>query len=159
MRVGITDRVASGTGTTYRVGFGGDDFAYDQSDGKTYTDNDTGSSYGNTYAVGDIIGVALDLDNNKIYFSKNGTFQNSGNPAGNSNGLSITDPASVDNGLYFPVVSLISGSGVAQVSYNFGSPPFSISSGNADGNGYGNFEYAVPSGYYSLNSKNLAEYG
>ena len=27
------------------------------------------------------------------------------------------------------------------------------------GNGYGNFEYAVPSGYYSLNSKNLAEYG
>ena len=42
---------------------------------------------------------------------------------------------------------------------NFGSPPFSISSGNSDANGYGNFEYAVPSGYYALNTKNLAEFG
>ena len=44
-------------------------------------------------------------------------------------------------------------------SANFGSPPYAISSGNTDGNGYGNFEYAVPSGYYSLNTKNLSEYG
>jgi hypothetical protein len=44
-------------------------------------------------------------------------------------------------------------------SLNFGSPAFSISSGNADGNGYGNFEYAVPTNYYSLCTKNLAEYG
>ena len=43
--------------------------------------------------------------------------------------------------------------------FNFGSPPYAISSGNADGNGYGNFEYAVPSGYYALNTKNLAEFG
>ena len=42
---------------------------------------------------------------------------------------------------------------------NFGSPFYAISSGNADGNGYGNFEYSVPSGYFSLNTKNLAEYG
>ncbi len=42
---------------------------------------------------------------------------------------------------------------------NFGNPAFSISSGNADANGYGNFEYAVPSGYYALCTKNLAEYG
>jgi hypothetical protein len=44
-------------------------------------------------------------------------------------------------------------------SFNFGNPPFAISSGNADGNGYGNFEFAVPSGYYSLNTKYLAKYG
>ena len=42
---------------------------------------------------------------------------------------------------------------------NFGNPSFSISSGNADANGYGNFEYAVPSGYYALCTKNLAKYG
>jgi hypothetical protein len=36
---------------------------------------------------------------------------------------------------------------------------YTISSGNSDGNGYGNFEYSVPSGYYALNTKNLAEYG
>ena len=34
-----------------------------------------------------------------------------------------------------------------------------ISSGNTDANGYGNFEYAPPSGYYAICSKNLAEYG
>jgi len=66
----------------------------------------------------------LDLDNNKIYFRVNGTYQNSGNPAANSNGFSITDPASTANGFYFAVVGLVSGSGVAQVSYNFGSPPY-----------------------------------
>jgi hypothetical protein len=40
-----------------------------------------------------------------------------------------------------------------------GNPAYTISSGNSDANGYGNFEYAVPSGYYALNTKNLAEYG
>ena len=161
LRIGITNRIAVGTGTAYRVGFGGDDFAFDQGDGKVYTDNEGGdtASYGSGFSVGDIIGVALDLDNNRIYWSVNGTYENSGNPAGNSNGFAITDPASIDNGFYFPVVSLISGSGVAQVSYNFGSPSFSISSGNSDANGYGNFEYAVPSGFYAINSKNLAEFG
>jgi hypothetical protein len=42
---------------------------------------------------------------------------------------------------------------------NFGSPSYAISSGNADGNGFGNFEYAVPSGFFSLCTKNLAEHG
>jgi hypothetical protein len=31
--------------------------------------------------------------------------------------------------------------------------------GNSDANGYGNFYYSVPSGYYAINSKNLAEFG
>ena len=42
---------------------------------------------------------------------------------------------------------------------NFGSPPYSISSGNTDANGHGNFEYAVPSGFYAWNTKNLSEFG
>jgi len=45
---------------------------------------------------------------------------------------------------------------------NFGAPETSVSSGNTDGNGYGNFEYSPTlSGvnYYALNTKNLAEYG
>jgi len=42
---------------------------------------------------------------------------------------------------------------------NFGSPSFAISSGNTDANGHGNFEYAVPSGYFTWNTKNLAEFG
>ena len=43
---------------------------------------------------------------------------------------------------------------------NFGNPAVAaLSGGNSDENGYGNFKYAPPSGYYALCSKNLAEYG
>jgi len=45
----------------------------------------------------------------------------------------------------------------ANYSWNFGSPNFAISSGNTDGNNRGNFEYAVPSGYLALCTKNLSE--
>lgn len=48
------------------------------------------------FAIGDTIGVAFDLTNNKIWFSKNGTYV--GNPATNTGGFAIT-PAT-----YFPVV-------------------------------------------------------
>ena len=51
------------------------------------------------------------------------------------------------------------GSGNTKASFNFGNPAFTISSGNSDGNGYGNFEFAVPDNYYALCTKNLAEYG
>ena len=102
--------------------------------------------------------MALDLDNHKIYWSINGTWQNSGNPESGATGTgSAFDlPTGKD---YVIVNALNTQSGGAISSFNFGSPPHSISSGNADGDGYGNFEYAVPSGYYSLNTKNLAEYG
>ena len=42
--------------------------------------NGSDTSYGNSYTTGDVIGVALDLDNGAIYFSKNNTWQNSGVP-------------------------------------------------------------------------------
>jgi len=106
------------------------------------------ASYGNSYTQGDIIGVALNADDNQVTFYKNGTPQNSGTP------VSIPTPTGFLTGF----IAL----GLAQnetFEINTGSPSFAISSGNADANGYGNFEYAVPSGYYSLNTKNLAEYG
>ena len=106
------------------------------------------ASYGNSYTQGDIIGVALNADDNQVTFYKNGTPQNSGTP------VSIPTPTGFLTGF----IAL----GLAQnetFEINTGSPPFAISSGNADGNGYGNFEYAVPSGFFSLCTKNLAEYG
>ena len=51
------------------------------------------------------------------------------------------------------------GSYAHEFSMNFGSPAHSVSSGNADARGHGNFEYSVPSGYFALCSKNLAEFG
>ena len=104
------------------------------------------SSYGATFTTNDIVGIALNLDDGEITFYKNGTTQ----------GVAATDLVSgIDGTGWTPAVNCYD----ADCDFNFGSPPYSISSGNADANGFGNFEYAVPSGYFALNTKNLAEYG
>jgi hypothetical protein len=114
------------------------------------------TAYGDTFATGNIIGVALDLDNNKLYFSKNGVFQNSGDPTSGATGTGAISIAT--SGLTWGF-SFTSGGGSDTFQMNFGNPPFAITTGNEDANGYGNFEYAVPPGYYALCTKNLADYG
>ena len=114
------------------------------------------TAYGDTFATGNIIGVALDLDNNKLYFSKNGVFQNSGDPTSGATGTGAISIAT--SGLTWGF-SFTSGGGSDTFQMNFGNPPFAITTGNEDANGYGNFEYDVPPGYFALCSKNLAEYG
>ena len=110
-----------------------------------------------TYTTNDIIGVALDLDNNYVYFSKNGTFINSGVPTSGSLG---TGGWAIPDGYDYSFGSSSLDSGTDPVfDWNFGNPPFTISSGNSDANSRGNFEYAVPDGYFSLCTANLAEYG
>ena len=154
--VGVTSTQSVSTGQT--LGYHPNDVAYRENGKKKINNSDT--DYGNSYTLNDIIGVAMDLDNNKLYFSKNGTWQNSGNPESGATGtgaISLTASASTGLGNYFASVAYVSGSYNATFQANFGSPAFAISSGNADGNGYGNFEYAVPSGYLSLNTKNLSE--
>ena len=150
--------------TTFLTNGGRNDhveYGYKTSDGNSY--NNTGdSSYGDTYDDGDIIGVALDLTNNKLYFSKNGTWQNSGDPTSGATGtgaISITAAASNGFGEYFFCCADGTSGTSGTFEANFGNPSFSISSGNADGNGYGNFEYAVPSGYLALCTKNLGSDG
>jgi len=146
------------TAASQELGHFSSDWAYYGSAGQ-YRNNDTTTSYDNSYTTNDIIGVALDLDNNKLYFSKNGTFQNSGDPASGATGtgaLSITVGAL---GNWFAAASYWD-SGTGTFAFNFGGcSAFTVSSANQDGNGYGNFEYAVPSGYYALCTKNLAEFG
>ena len=56
-------------------------------------------------------------------------------------------------------LSVGSGSDTSEMFFNFGNPPFAISSGNNDGNGYGNFEHAPPTGYLAWCTKNLGESG
>ena len=114
-----------------------------------------GTQYGTASAAttNDILMVAFDVDNGKIWIGKNGSW-NDGNPAAGT-GAVREDLGDASSGLFSPGVS-----GYAEnMVFNFGNPPFSISSGNADADGYGNFEYAPPSGFYALCTKNLAEYG
>ena len=129
------------------------------SDGNARSGN-ANTSYGGAVHDGDIIGVALDLDNGAIYYSDNGTWMDSGDP---TSGASKTGAASnFPTGPDTWILGFIGDGASANASvaeFNFGNPAFSISSGNADANGYGNFEYAVPSGYYAPCTKNLAKYG
>jgi hypothetical protein len=111
-------------------------------------------------SVNDILQCAYDLDNNKLYYGVNGTWDNSSDPAANSNGQAITAAASTPLGMYLPAYMDKSSVRSYVYAYNFGGcPAFTVASGNADDNGYGNFEYDVPSGYYALCTKNLAEFG
>ena len=157
--IGVTS--TQSTATTQELGHNAHDWGYYAGSGQ-YINSDSRTGYGNTYTDGDTIGVALDLDNNKLYFSKNGTFQNSGVPTSGSTGtgaISITAPSSTPLGAYFPAYCYFDSTGKGRAKANFGSPPYSISSGNSDANGHGNFEYSVPSGYFALCTKNLAEFG
>ena len=127
----------------------------------TKFENTSGStSWHGNWTAGDIISIALDMDNNRVYFAKNGQYADG---SGNWDEAFTSSPAhlslSTAKTNYFIGVGHSHGSATETFELNTGSPSFAISSGNTDGDGYGNFEYAVPSGYYSLNTKNLAEYG
>ena len=130
--------------------------SYYGADGKKFVGG-VGSSYGSSYSSSDIIGIAMDLDNNKVYFAKNNTWQNSGDPTSGATGTGAIDlnPA----GEYFFMT--INGNSTGQThKANFGGyTTISISSSASDANGHGVFEYAPPSGYFSLCTKNLAEFG
>ena len=119
---------------------------------KTVDGTDTDGFFA-TLSSGQIVGVALDLDSSTktIQFSVNGTDTPNSTP--------VDLPSTFDNVFIFPYFSGNSSSATSNWQVNFGSPSYSISSGNSDANGYGNFEYSVPSGFYSINTKNLAEFG
>ena len=137
-----------------------DQVGYYGPDGNYYKNN-SATSYGNSYATGDIIGIALDLDNNKLYFSKNGTFQNSGVPTSGATGtgaISIPAASATYNFSYTFAFGDFSNSSATSIA-NFGQDgTFAgnvTAGGNSDGNGIGNFKYSVPSGYLALCTKNL----
>jgi hypothetical protein len=109
----------------------------------------------------DIFGFYIDLDNSTLIIHKNGsTYMNTGYTGGLDWSGGLTTSNSQTGFFHFYVQSNTSNAFTDEV--NFGNPSFSISSGNADANGFGNFEYSPTlsgTNYYSLCTKNLAEYG
>jgi len=144
----------AGAGIYYQVGVtkgNASDFTYRalyRSDGAIYVGGSNTATF-SSYTDNDIISIAYDSSNRNVTFYKNG------NSEGTVTAPSL--PSTSDD--YFFGASSLSGGNTFITEWNFGNAPFTISSGNSDANGYGNFEYAVPSGYYSLCTKNLAEYG
>ena len=103
--------------------------------------------------VGDVVGVALDMDNGKVWWSVNGTFVSSGNPAAGSN-----EQYSSISGRATPAFR-VSNTYINDPVVNFGQDSafagFLTAQGNTDGAGNGDFYYTPPSGFLALCSKNL----
>ena len=107
-----------------------------------------------TSSNNDIWMFALDLDSPKLWIGHQGTWLASGDPAAGSNPMStqaITDTIFIGGSLYTQNDS--------QILLNTGNPSYANSSSQADDNGYGDFEYDVPAGFYSICTKNLAQFG
>jgi hypothetical protein len=116
--------------------------------------NDTtlsGTSAG-TFVNGDIANIAIDMDNGKIWFGRNGTWANSGNPSAGTG-----EQYSNLSGTIVPAISVYTG---ASVGLNFGQEGSfagnKTAQGNSDANGQGDFYYSVPTGFNALCTQNLA---
>jgi hypothetical protein len=124
-----------------------------------YNNNSIANGSGSfTMVNGQTMMFALDMDNGALYFGKNGTWQNSSDPTSGSSKTGASALwSSFNNKIVLPAIEVYTGH---QILTNFGGyAPYAISSAASDADGYGTFEYAPPSGYYALCTKNLAEYG
>jgi len=141
------------------------DYSY-YADNGSYYNNNSATSYGDTYATGDYIGIYVDADNQKLYFGKNGTIQNSGT------GITISDLTDTDSPFYTMGCSLwSSGTATAIFHWNFGNGIFGTTALGgttyADAGGEGIFKYDPSVGTFDGSSKdfralctnNIATYG
>jgi hypothetical protein len=126
-------------------GSGGDAF-WTSADGFSFStagskgNNGSLTSYGSAWSAGDIIGCAVDLDNNKIWWSINNTWQNSGNPATGTNAAFTSLSSDVT---YAPAFAVDYGTGVSQIIANFGQT--------------GGLTYTPPTGFSQIDSSTLPE--
>jgi len=127
----------------WRLGTGsaGSNFSQD-STGYAYNtvgqkiNNGSASSYGSSLSAGNIVGVALDLDNGKIWWSVNGTFQASGDPAAGTN-----EAYSGVLGTFAPAFAVDYGTGTSRLIANFGQT--------------GGLTYTPPTGFSQIDSSTL----
>jgi hypothetical protein len=136
---------------------GGTIFLDDNNDPVRYN-NSSRSSFGSAFGNGDIIAFALDMDASTPTMT---VYKNNSSLGNLMSGLSIGGTGAAflppkEDG-YFPKVG---GYGAMTFECNFGGYTSGTpSSAATDENGYGSFEYAPPTGFYALCTKNLAEYG
>ena len=134
---------------------------YYQANGKLDKQQNSGytstSSWGAGVGQNQVVGVALDMDNHKLYMAVNNTYQDSGNPVTAAN--PITFDATETVAIATTGYSLGGGNDTITIANFGGYKSGGMYSQATDENGLGAFRYAPPSGYYALCTKNLAEYG
>jgi len=119
-----------------------------------YVDGTNTANWGSVVTAGDIVGIALDMDNNRVTISQGGQWWDTDA----FDAAAPTTYQALTSGYDTWGFMCRSGSAASTSEWNFGAPMFT-GTDEADGDGFGSFEYAVPSGYFALCSKNLAEYG
>ena len=132
-----------------------DQYGYYRSGQKVH--NGSFSSYGDAYVAGDIIGVALDLTNDNLYFSKNNAWQNSGDPTSGATGTGALSLVADKQWAF----ALGTAGGAARTDWNsnFGADSSfagnETAQGNQDSNGIGDFYYEPPTDFLALCTSNL----
>ena len=127
---GLTDKYTSSS--TGELGNYDKQYAYRTNGTVRNNNGDLSGWSGSSWTTGDVIGVLLDMDNHKLYFSKNGVIQNS------STGISISTSPN-DGCYYFSSCGYDDASCVLQA--NFGNGVFGTTAltgttyNGADGNG------------------------
>ena len=119
--LGVSETIVDNTITWYAKGYG-----YNGRTGGKSNNSTSFTAYGSTYASGDLIGIALDMDNGTITFYKNNVSQ----------GVAFTGLS----GTFAPAYSDDSYASYTTVAFNFGQRPFA---------------YTPPTGFLALNSHNL----
>jgi hypothetical protein len=128
-------------------------------DGDKYIGGSGYAGYGDSFTTGDVIGMAIDADNGAVYFSKNGVWQNSGDP---ESGASRTGAAYTYTGgaIELTPAFVVFDTDMGWVA-NFGQDSSfagnATAQGNQDENEVGDFYYEPPSGYLALCTSNLPD--
>ena len=110
-----------------------------------------GSNSGFSRTSGDIVMLALDMENGYGWFGKNGTWLNSGDPANGTNAFILSSDYANGTAIYAGYYSAV-------IQANFGNGYFgttAVSSPENPDDGIGIFEYAVPTGYKALCTKSI----
>jgi hypothetical protein len=114
-----------------------------------------GTNWGTTYEDGDIVMVAVDRDNSKIWFGKNGSWISTSGTPNPATGVDPRNSSVTSTTDWFPTVGT-SSTYDGEVYANYGQDPF-FAGEKASGQdtSQSEFYYAPPSGYLSLCTANL----
>jgi len=150
--IGLVNASPTSAGYGGSIEVCGDGFAL-RGNGGIWNNSSTATGW-NTFAVNDIINIAVDFDNGKAYFGTNGTWGNSSNPSTGTNGYSFT----VGSEFWRMAVNCRETSKDGVFKCNFGNGYFgttAVSSAGTNASGNGIFEYDTPTGYTALSTKGL----
>lgn len=151
-KVGI---VADDFSVNQNIGYDSVAWGYGSNGSSQYKWNNNSGTFLGSRQIGDIQMIAVDTDAGKVWFGRNGTWEESGNPATGAN-AQYTNVSSVVR----PATSVYNTqNGIDGSIANFGQDSSfagnKTAQGNTDDNGYGDFYYSPPTGFNALCTANL----